>query len=138
MCFLVTLSKERCATPVSLILCTISPLLLHTVWSPSTSVTFFIALWFSDLVPYVLILKTFHVKTFAARLHCGRFLIFDTKLPSSRSCHQKHILAVKAISPLSIFYFFFAYFPGLCIKKIYIFIYVQYFLLRPILVCNLE
>ncbi len=39
---------------------------------PSTSVAFFIKLWFSDLVPYVVILKMFHVKKWSVirRMHC--------------------------------------------------------------------
>ncbi len=55
--------RLHCAAPVSLILCT-APLL---VCSPSTSVAFFVTLWFSDLVPYVLILKTFHIRNLMSR-----------------------------------------------------------------------
>ncbi len=50
------------AIPVSLILCTAQPLPHHPVWLPSTSIAFFVTLWFFDLVPYVPILKTIHVK----------------------------------------------------------------------------
>ncbi len=62
ICLLMTLSEECRTTPVFLILCTILPLPHHIVRPLSTSVAFFLTLWFSDLVPYVLILKTFHVK----------------------------------------------------------------------------
>ncbi len=54
--------RLRRVTPISLVLCTVSPLPHHPVWPPSTSVPFFVTLWFSNLVPYVLILKMFHVK----------------------------------------------------------------------------
>ncbi len=40
----------------------------HPTKSPSTSVAFFVTLWFSNLAPYVAILKTFHVKNYY--YHC--------------------------------------------------------------------
>ncbi len=58
----VRISHLRCDKPISLILCTALPLSYHPMLPPSTSIAFFITLQFSDLVPYVLTLKTFTSK----------------------------------------------------------------------------
>ncbi len=43
--------------------------------TPSTSVAFFVMFQFSDLVPYIVILKMFHVKTDCSSIGCRWFCL---------------------------------------------------------------
>ncbi len=73
------LNEERCATSVSLILCTAPPLAHHSVWPPSTSVAFFVTVPFSDLVSCILNLKTFHIKNSRSCCICSPTLYRQTQ-----------------------------------------------------------
>ncbi len=62
--------RLRHATPVFLILCTTPTPPPPPYLAPSTSAAFFVTLQFSDLVPYVLILKMFHIKSYHINSQC--------------------------------------------------------------------
>ncbi len=80
---------------------------LHTpsgpfLTAPTTFVTFFILLWFSDLVPYVAILKTFHIKkispvTFETRLVLGLSVRASTFLTIFKNLSKIKLLIVSVL-----------------------------------------
>ncbi len=66
----VRVSGEQChITLVSNILHTVHHHPHHTIWHPCSSAAFFVTLQFSDQVPYVAILKIFHIKNKLSQEH---------------------------------------------------------------------